>query len=244
MFYYYIYCYICLGIKTLLIKRKGNKLSAYITHITICIIGTIALAHLTIAKQPAIVELYKKGKRMKYQIICRILIVLVGMMITVAGHVEAATVDVSFTDTGFSPSNISAIVGDTVRWTNTTAATFVEIASDPHPVHTFYPALNLGILAPGESKTLVFGEIGAYTYHNHLHPDTGGTIIIRQSTDPIEVTGDLNGDRVVDIFDYNILLGNFGTVGSPNFTPADIDGNGAVDIFDYNILLGNFGAHG
>ncbi|MBI3576857.1 hypothetical protein HY086_02325 [Candidatus Gottesmanbacteria bacterium] len=52
---------------------------------------------------------------------------------------------------------------------------------------------------------------------------------------------DLNADGKVDIFDYNILVGNFGKTGAAGFTPADIDNNGKVDIFDYNILVGNFG---
>lgn len=51
--------------------------------------------------------------------------------------------------------------------------------------------------------------------------------------------GDTDGDNDVDIFDYNILLTNFGQTGSNN--PGDIDKNGRVDIFDYNILLTNFG---
>ncbi len=54
-------------------------------------------------------------------------------------------------------------------------------------------------------------------------------------------SGDLNSDGKVDIFDYNILIGDFGKTGSNGFIPSDIDSNGKVDIFDFNILLGNFG---
>ncbi len=50
--------------------------------------------------------------------------------------------------------------------------------------------------------------------------------------------GDLDVDNDVDIFDYNILLTDFGKTGT---SPADIDKNGKVDIFDYNTLLTNFG---
>lgn len=53
--------------------------------------------------------------------------------------------------------------------------------------------------------------------------------------------GDLNGDGKVDIFDYNLLVANFGKTGTPGFSPADIDKNGKVDIFDYNELVANFG---
>lgn len=51
--------------------------------------------------------------------------------------------------------------------------------------------------------------------------------------------GDVDGNNKVDIFDYNILLTNFGKTGSG--VPGDLDKNGKVDIFDYNILLTNFG---
>lgn len=50
--------------------------------------------------------------------------------------------------------------------------------------------------------------------------------------------GDIDRNNKVDIFDYNILLTDFGKTGN---LPADIDKNGKVDIFDFNILLTNFG---
>ncbi len=54
-------------------------------------------------------------------------------------------------------------------------------------------------------------------------------------------SGDLNGDGKVDIFDYNLLVTNFGKTGTAGFSSADIDKNGKVDIFDYNQLVANFG---
>jgi hypothetical protein len=51
--------------------------------------------------------------------------------------------------------------------------------------------------------------------------------------------GDIDGNNKVDIFDYNLLLTNFGKTGTS--LVGDIDKNGKVDIFDYNILLTNFG---
>ncbi len=52
-------------------------------------------------------------------------------------------------------------------------------------------------------------------------------------------SGDLDGNNTVDIFDYNLLLTNFGRTGAN--IPGDADSNGKVDIFDYNIVLTNFG---
>ena len=53
------------------------------------------------------------------------------------------------------------------------------------------------------------------------------------------VSGDLDGDNDVDIFDYNILIENFGNTNCGNV--ADIDNDCDVDIFDYNTLIENFG---
>lgn len=70
-------------------------------------------------------------------------------------------------------------------------------------------------------------------------PSLSGIYIYKLTSN--SMTGDLNRDGKVDIFDYNILIGNFGKTGAPGFIPADIDKNGKVDIFDYNELVGNYG---
>ena len=73
-------------------------------------------------------------------------------------------------------------------------------------------------------------------------PDGGSTPTPTKkptSTSTPGVPGDLDKDGDVDIFDYNILIENFGNPNCGNV--ADIDGNCKVDIFDYNILVENFG---
>ncbi|KKW10215.1 MAG: hypothetical protein UY49_C0030G0008 [Microgenomates group bacterium GW2011_GWC1_49_7] len=54
-------------------------------------------------------------------------------------------------------------------------------------------------------------------------------------------SADLTVDGKVNIFDYNILITNYGKTGSAGWIKADIDRNGKVDIFDYNILVSEFG---
>lgn len=52
--------------------------------------------------------------------------------------------------------------------------------------------------------------------------------------------GDVNGDGAVNVFDYNIVLRNFGQ----NVTSrgqGDLTGNGVVDIFDHQQVISNFG---
>lgn len=52
--------------------------------------------------------------------------------------------------------------------------------------------------------------------------------------------GDFDHDGDVDIFDYNIVINNFGKTGAAGFHPADIVQDGKIDVFDYNALLQNF----
>ena len=56
---------------------------------------------------------------------------------------------------------------------------------------------------------------------------------------PTPLEGDIDQDGDVDIFDYNILIENFGSTDCGNV--ADINGDCKVDIFDYNALIENFG---
>ena len=57
---------------------------------------------------------------------------------------------------------------------------------------------------------------------------------------PKALLGDINCDGLVNLFDYNILVGNFGKTVPAN-TQGDLDGNGVVNLFDYNTLVSNFG---
>ncbi len=85
---------------------------------------------------------------------------------------------VTITSSGFDPQNTTVVSGTKVTWVNKSGAS-VSINSDPHPTHTDYPPLNLGIVADGQSVSLVFDKLGSYGYHNHLSPDQRGTIIIQ-----------------------------------------------------------------
>lgn len=85
---------------------------------------------------------------------------------------------VNITSKGFEPKTLTIGVGATVTWINKSGSA-VNINSDPHPVHTAYPPLNLGIVEDGKSVSLVFDKLGTYGYHNHLQPSQRGTIIVR-----------------------------------------------------------------
>ncbi len=87
----------------------------------------------------------------------------------------STTVDITFDGSSYFPDDVTIQEGDTVRWTNT-SSTYTQISSDPHPIHTNYPALNVGLLASGDSITLIFPTSGTYGYHDHLLPSATGTI--------------------------------------------------------------------
>jgi hypothetical protein len=68
-------------------------------------------------------------------------------------------------------------------------------------------------------------------------PTSTATPTPTPTTSPIP--GDIDKNGKVDIFDYNILVGNFGKTGTG--IQGDLDNNGTVNIFDYNTLVTNFG---
>lgn len=86
---------------------------------------------------------------------------------------------VTITANGFSPDNITIKAGDTVTWINSDTQNH-QVASDPHPIHTLYPPLNnVGLLQPGEQKSLTFPDSGTHGYHDHLNPNSKGSVIIQ-----------------------------------------------------------------
>lgn len=81
---------------------------------------------------------------------------------------------VIYTSDGFSPANLVIKVGTKVVWKNEAGS--LSVNSSPHPTHTDYSPLNLGIIGKGELKSLIFDKPGTYRYHNHLNPSHKGTV--------------------------------------------------------------------
>jgi pectate lyase len=90
---------------------------------------------------------------------------------------------------------------------------------------------------------LAQGEVGSGYPPETPSPSPSPTISPTPTTQILESDiAPLNAPNgKVDIFDYNLLLGVFGSTGERGFHPADIVKNGTVDIFDYNKLLSEFG---
>ncbi|MCL4366879.1 cupredoxin domain-containing protein [Patescibacteria group bacterium] len=79
---------------------------------------------------------------------------------------------------GFSPATLTIKAGFTVIWKNNSGQS-ATVNSDPHPIHTDYPPLNLGTFPNGGTLQLTFDKPGTYGYHNHLNPNEKGTIIVQ-----------------------------------------------------------------
>lgn len=85
---------------------------------------------------------------------------------------------VKITSVGFSPQTITIKAGDKVTWTNGDSANHT-VNSSPHPIHTDNPFLNLGLIKPGESKSVTFEKSGTYKYHDHLNPSLTGSVTVQ-----------------------------------------------------------------
>jgi len=85
----------------------------------------------------------------------------------------AATI--TFTDSGFSPAEVTIQSGQAVRFTNSSSQ-IIDVDSDPHPAHTDDSELNIGTVEAGSSKTAVLTTKGTWGYHDHLNPGFTGKI--------------------------------------------------------------------
>ena len=92
----------------------------------------------------------------------------------------AKTTTITYSSGSFSPSSVSISIGDSVQFTNSDASISVNIASDPHPSHTDFLSLNLGLLTPGKTSSAVkFDKAGTFGYHNHSNTSQTGAIVVK-----------------------------------------------------------------
>lgn len=89
------------------------------------------------------------------------------------------TYNISYTNSCYSPANVTIKKGDTVKFTNNSNKK-MEPASNDHPSHELYPEFdaNDGI-SPGGTYSFTFTNTGSWGYHDHLKPSCGGTITVQ-----------------------------------------------------------------
>lgn len=93
---------------------------------------------------------------------------------------EAATINIL--SSGVSPKVVTVPVGSRVNFANQSSSN-IEVSSDPHPIHTECPALNIGALRPGHTgQTGALNTARTCRYHDHGRPDDErwqGSIVIQ-----------------------------------------------------------------
>ena len=136
----------------------------------------------------------------------------------------------------------SPVDGQTAKLTFTVAA----VASDDlelNRVEFFVDSTRIAVVL---SAPYSFSW-NSYAVHNGTHVfmarayDASGnaasqSVSISVINPPPPITGDLNGDHRINIYDLSILLSHFNKTGA-----GDFNNNGKVDIFDLSVLLSHFG---
>lgn len=84
---------------------------------------------------------------------------------------------VKIQSSGFVPQSITVKAGEMVTWVNSDSVNH-DLRSAVHPTHLVYPPLNLGLIKPGEEKSLSFPKAGTYKYHDHLNPSSTGSVTV------------------------------------------------------------------
>lgn len=64
--------------------------------------------------------------------------------------------------------------------------------------------------------------------------------VTRITLDSPLIAGDIMNNNRIDIFDYNVIVQDFGSRMPAEGSPADLDFDGDVDIYDYNLIVQNF----
>lgn len=85
--------------------------------------------------------------------------------------------EIIYYDHGFSPQAMRAAAGSRITIENESSRD-LQLSSDPHPDHTRNPELNLNVIPPGDSLELVVVSRGTWGYHDHLHPQYDGLLVV------------------------------------------------------------------
>ena len=82
-----------------------------------------------------------------------------------------------YSGSGFTPGTARVKVGQRVEFSNASQGN-VQVNSAVHPTHELFPELNIGMIAPNETKAVTFTKAGTYKYHNHLDASQTGEIVV------------------------------------------------------------------
>ena len=91
---------------------------------------------------------------------------------------EEVAATITYSNDGFSPSSVTVNSGDKIKFTNSSDSVAAP-SSNPHPVHTDNPELNVGDIQPGDSRTITVATKGTWGMHNHYNPSQKVTVIVK-----------------------------------------------------------------
>lgn len=87
--------------------------------------------------------------------------------------------EISRTPSGWAPATLTVDRGDTVVFVNESADETWP-ASDVHPTHELLPGFDAERGVPrGSSWSYTFDRSGRFGFHDHLSPETTGTVVVR-----------------------------------------------------------------
>jgi plastocyanin len=109
-----------------------------------------------------------------------VLLLLAVAALAAPGPAAAATKIVSISRTAFSPSSVTIQTGDTVTWRNSD--------SQRHQVVASSGAFASPVLAQGRIFSVTFNRPGTFRYHDGLHPQLKGRVVVRLRPPPPWVT--------------------------------------------------------
>lgn len=93
---------------------------------------------------------------------------------------EDSGVEIVITSDGFTPGSILVNPDTTVTWVNEDDEPH-RVASNPHPDHDGLSGFDSQEpIFPDESYSYTFTETGEFGYHDHLNPETNGTIVVEE----------------------------------------------------------------
>lgn len=84
---------------------------------------------------------------------------------------------ISIENNRFIPTSVRIKVGDSITFSNNDNSAH-QIESDPHPIHTDYLPLNIGLLEMGDKSTVKFTSTGTFGFHDHLNPSINGKVVV------------------------------------------------------------------
>jgi plastocyanin len=91
---------------------------------------------------------------------------------------EQAAVTITYTGSGFDKSSYTVKSGETVKIQNNSDST-LSLNSDDHPTHTKQSELNVGEVAPGQSKTFTIDTAGTWGFHDHFNSAHTSSITVQ-----------------------------------------------------------------